>query len=179
MTSQTAFFTILDNEHLIAFQGAENRKFLQGQVTCDVNRLSDGESTLGACCNPKGRIIANFRILALGDDLIMSLPSDQSDYLHTHLKKYAAFFRTVTIADATAQWSRIGVSGSKAAEVIAAITKAELPTAANTSRFADGLIMAIDAERFELWLNPHLMPEHTGAAATTRYLRAHCALATW
>ncbi len=147
--------TLLGHERLLTFSGTDNRKFLQGQVTCDVVKLPEGEVVLGACCTPKGRMVANFRIVAQGDDLIAVLPADQSDYLKTHLSKYAAFFRTVAITDTTDRWLRIGLSGSGAAEVITHLTEAESAREADKILpWSQGLVVPVAADRFELWLNP-------------------------
>lgn len=154
MTRQNTFITPLDHERLITFSGAENRKFLQGQLTCDVNILTEGASVLGACCNPKGRVIANFRAVAIGEDLVITLPANQSAHLSEHLKKYAAFFRTVTITqcDNSSQWQRIGICGPEAAAIVAKLTGVDTPAANETKRWSQGLIVAVDNQRFELWL---------------------------
>jgi len=45
------------NEHtLIRVEGPDARRFLQGQCTCDFDRLDTQQLLLGAHCNPKGRM---------------------------------------------------------------------------------------------------------------------------
>jgi folate-binding Fe-S cluster repair protein YgfZ len=43
--------------------GPDAEKFLQGQVTCNVNTLLEKKSQLCALCNRKGRVIASFNII--------------------------------------------------------------------------------------------------------------------
>ncbi len=152
-TDADSIITLLGQQRLVAFAGEESRKFLQGQVTCDVNKLANGESVLGACCNPKGRMIANFRMVAVADALLMALPSDQVDYLCAHLKKYAAFFRTVTMADVTDQWLRIGVQGANMAGLLTRLTGVDLTASDGGHSWQHGVIIPLGAERYELWIH--------------------------
>ncbi len=148
--------TLLGHERLLTFSGKENRKFLQGQLTCDVDALTHGEITNGACCNPKGRMVANFRMFAANEDLIASLPADQVEHLKAHLSKYAAFFRTVSITESTNEWVRMGVSGKNASQIISELTGQNTPTANALCLWNMGIVAAISshASRFELWIKP-------------------------
>lgn len=47
----------------LALTGAEARTFLTGQVTADVEALEPGEGTYAALLTPKGKIVADLRIL--------------------------------------------------------------------------------------------------------------------
>ncbi len=156
--SQTAdtSLTLLGHEQLLTFSGKENRKFLQGQLTCDVDKLADGQFTYGACCSPKGRMIANFRVDALGDDLTLILPTPQGDALKAHIGKYAAFFRTVKIEDTSEQWVRLALSGPQAASIIKEISGQPAPADSTFSTFEHGLALKASshAPRYELWIKP-------------------------
>jgi folate-binding protein YgfZ len=50
----------------LALTGAEARAFLTGQVTADVEALSPGTGTYAALLTPKGKIVADLRILDVG-----------------------------------------------------------------------------------------------------------------
>ena len=43
---------------VIAFRGPEAAKFLQGQLSAEIEKLSTGASTLAGFHNPQGRVIA-------------------------------------------------------------------------------------------------------------------------
>lgn len=45
---------------LLEIQGEDAEKYLQGQLTCDVNKLAVGESTLAAHCDAKEKSIRFF-----------------------------------------------------------------------------------------------------------------------
>ncbi|URL03131.1 folate-binding protein YgfZ [Avibacterium sp. 20-126] len=92
---------------VISVQGLEAEKFLQGQLTCDVNGLADGQSTLTAHCDPKGKMSSIFRLLRENAEqfyLIVRhslLPSALDN-----LKKYAIFSKVVFSEQ---DWQIIGV----------------------------------------------------------------------
>ena len=57
----------LNNFDLIAIDGVDAKKFLQGQVTCDIDELTPAHSIEGAICNIKGRVTGDFRLLEFED----------------------------------------------------------------------------------------------------------------
>ena len=50
--ADSAFFCTLSHEGVLAVIGNDASKFLQGQLTCNLNYLSHDRSTLGARCTP-------------------------------------------------------------------------------------------------------------------------------
>lgn len=79
---------------VINITGADSEKFLQGQLTCDVLQCTEQQALLGACCNAKGRTLANFILLRQGQDYLMILPFDNIAPLLKHLAKYSVFFKS-------------------------------------------------------------------------------------
>lgn len=67
--------------------GADSSHFLQGLLTCDINKL-DGSPLAAACCNQKGRVIANFWIWQEDTSFYLMLPESMGSTLQTHLQKY-------------------------------------------------------------------------------------------
>src|SRR5690554_3467893 len=66
--SPVTTFAQLDDESVLAVSGPDATRFLQGQLTCDVATLQPGHSTLGARCNPKGRMQSSFRMIKLSEE---------------------------------------------------------------------------------------------------------------
>ncbi|VGM96008.1 tRNA-modifying protein ygfZ [uncultured Avibacterium sp.] len=97
----------LSQYRVISVQGVDAEKFLQGQLTCDVNGLADGQSTLTAHCDPKGKMSSVFRLLRENAEqfyLIIRhalLPSALDN-----LKKYAVFSKVTFEAQ---DWQVIGL----------------------------------------------------------------------
>ncbi|WP_244896973.1 YgfZ/GcvT domain-containing protein [Candidatus Coxiella mudrowiae] len=75
----------------IAINGANATTFLQGQLTCDVHKITETHGSLSACCDPKGRMIANFYIFRQGENYYFLLPKSMVPFILDHLKKYAVF----------------------------------------------------------------------------------------
>lgn len=85
----------LKNYIVIQVSGKNAQTFLQGQLTCDMRLLSEhGKSTFAACCDPSGRMIANFWVVNFHGDFKLILPESMSQLVINHLKKYAIFSKT-------------------------------------------------------------------------------------
>ena len=90
MNSQLLDFSIL------RFSGEKTQTFLQGQLTCDMRLLSKhGQYSLAACCDHRGRMIANFWVLKWHDDFLFILPENMNDIVKNHLQKYAVFSKVM------------------------------------------------------------------------------------
>jgi len=108
--SKQPTLTPLIHVGIISLQGVDAKKFLQGQVTCDVDQLSINHHLIGARCNPKGRALTNFYLIQLNDDhllMVMDLSLVQSSI--DELSKYAAFFK-VELSDTSEKYYCIGLT---------------------------------------------------------------------
>ena len=84
----------------IAVQGENAASFLQGQLTCDMHRISKTKGSFGSCCNHKGRMIANFFVFQNDQKHYFLLPKSMIPLTMSHLKKYAVFSNvTLTFVD--------------------------------------------------------------------------------
>lgn len=148
------FTAPIDNHRVFEIRGPDTDRFLQGQVTCDIQQLTADTSLPGAACNPKGRAYALFRLLRIsGDCIMMRLPAGIAEEVRTQLDKYLAFFRAeMTPAE---QWSLTGLVGTESA--IPHAGPDQLPGAFNrVTRTATGYLVATlpladGTPRFELW----------------------------
>ncbi|MDX1694972.1 MAG: hypothetical protein R3208_14495 [Ketobacteraceae bacterium] len=75
----------------LAIEGPERFSFLQGQVTCDMKRVEEGEPLLGAHLNLQGRIEAGFILFPAEDRILMLIPTEQVPHLKPLLQKYLLF----------------------------------------------------------------------------------------
>ncbi|MFP4243826.1 MAG: YgfZ/GcvT domain-containing protein [Ectothiorhodospira sp.] len=118
----------LSHQGLIGAYGPEVKDFLQGQFTIDVHALDPGHSHLGAFCNPKGRMVADFRMFIRGETCFLRLPREQ---VQPTLKRLSMFMlrARVTLEDADDALVRFGVSGPHAAEHLAQALGAPVPEA--------------------------------------------------
>ncbi|MDD4893000.1 MAG: hypothetical protein PHH73_03270 [Candidatus Rickettsiella isopodorum] len=95
---------------LIRISGKDAKPFLQGQLTCDLEEISTEQSRLGAHCDIKGRIIANFRLFFYQNDYYFLLPCSTLPLLLTSLQKYAIFSKVV-LTEVSKDWQKIGLYG--------------------------------------------------------------------
>ena len=84
-----------DQRAYIQLAGPDSRKFLQGQVTCDMETLTGDATVNGAHCTPKGRIIFLFSASCdPQDNIILETHHSVKEIAMANLKKYAVFFKT-------------------------------------------------------------------------------------
>ncbi|WP_069085101.1 YgfZ/GcvT domain-containing protein [Pseudomonas sp. TCU-HL1] len=146
--ADSAFFCPLSHEGLLAVRGVDAAKFLQGQLTCNLNYLDQATSSLGARCTPKGRMTSSFRILAEGEGFLMSMASDLVESQLADLKKYAVFSKS-SLADESADWVRFGLSQGDGALLALGL---DLPqTADSVAREGNLIALRLPDGRAELW----------------------------
>ncbi|MDC7813703.1 MULTISPECIES: YgfZ/GcvT domain-containing protein [Pseudomonas] len=147
--ADSAFFCPLSHEGVLAVRGPDASKFLQGQLTCNLNYLSDSQSSLGARCNQKGRMQSSFRILLEGDGCLLAMASELLEPQLADLKKYAVFSKA-KLTDESANWARFGLSHADSSLSGLGL---ELPQEDGAVVRADGLIaVRASSHRVELWV---------------------------
>ncbi|WP_212625501.1 folate-binding protein YgfZ [Pseudomonas sp. PP3] len=146
--ADSAFFCTLSHEGVLAVRGADAGKFLQGQLTCNLNYLSDTQSSLGARCTQKGRMQSSFRILLEGDGVLLAMASELLEPQLADLKKYAVFSKSKLTDESTA-WIRFGIDHG---DVALNSLGLDLPADTDSVARHDGLIaIRVSPERAELW----------------------------
>ena len=166
--TDSAFFCRLSHEGLLAVRGPDASKFLQGQLTCNLNYLSADTASLGARCTPKGRMLSSFRIVQQGDGYLLAMASELLDSQLTDLQKYAAFSKS-KLSDESAQWLRIGLQGGDA--VLASLGLNLPATADSVVHVGDMLAVRLSDGRSELWA-PAAQAEAVLAALTAQLREA-------
>lgn len=96
---------------VIAVTGEDRVKFLQGQVTADVAKLTPEYAQLAAFCNPQGRIQSLFYLLSDNQQIWLLLPTDILPQTLTALAKYAVFYQC-ELVDVSDQFQVLGVFNS-------------------------------------------------------------------
>lgn len=80
---------------LIKLCGQDSHKFLQGQVTCDMDHLTSNNSIYGAHCSPNGRVIFLFCAHWIDSQtIILETHPSIVEIAIASLSKYAVFFKT-------------------------------------------------------------------------------------
>lgn len=101
-------------QHLsvLKVSGSDAGKFLQGQVTCNVNDISNEKSCLGAFCNPKGRAIATFLLIKTDNSYLLVLPIELVSVIQTRLGKFV-LRSDVAITDCSSDFCLFGTLNDK------------------------------------------------------------------
>ena len=147
--ADSAFFCPLIHEGVLAVRGADAAKFLQGQLTCNLNYLSDTQASLGARCTQKGRMQSSFRILLQGDGVLLAMASELLEPQLADLKKYAVFSKS-KLTDESAAWSRFGLVNANSALANLGL---ELPAETDSVARNEHLIaIRVSPGRSELWV---------------------------
>jgi len=147
--ADSAFFCPLSHEGVLAVRGADAAKFLQGQLTCNLNYLSNTQASLGARCTQKGRMQSSFRILLQGDGVVLAMATELLEPQLADLKKYAVFSKS-KLTDESAAWVRFGLMNAEPALTSLGL---ELPAETDSVVRSDTLIaIRVSPDRAELWV---------------------------
>lgn len=81
----------LDNLGAISLTGEEQNKYLQGQVTCDVNSANENSLLNGAHCDAKGKVFSVFRFIMRNKANLLLQPKATLMASLAELKKFGVF----------------------------------------------------------------------------------------
>lgn len=143
--------TDLNNFDLLAVRGSDAVKFLQGQLTCNVESVTAQHSVLGACCNLNGSIVVDMRIIAMDSTLFLLTTNKMGSVLKRTLDKYIIFSKA-EIADESAGFERYGLYSDDAEKCFLALF-GEVPVENNgVKQFKGGIAYRVASvtPRFEI-----------------------------
>ena len=117
----------LDTLGVLRARGPDARKFLQGQLSNDLSRLSGERALLAGYHNVQGRAIALLRLIEVGaDDFIAILPRELVSALAARLSKFILRAK-VKLSDESAAWQVLGIVAAADADPTAPAHAALLP----------------------------------------------------
>ncbi len=143
----------LSQYRLFRVSGADANSFLQGQLSNDINHVTENRSQMSAYCSPKGRALALFRVFHFDDAYFLGLPDEIAE---TTIKRLKMFIMRsdVAIDDVTDNYFHFGIAGKDAAANIkTALNLTQLPAETDDSIIVNEMCLqklAGTAERFEL-----------------------------
>jgi folate-binding protein YgfZ len=105
------------------FSGAKAAESLTGLVTNDVASLAPGRGQYAAALTPKGKVIADVRIFARGDDLLVDVGAAAAPGWVAMIRKFVNP-RLAKYEDLSASTGDLGVFGRRAAELLGRILDA-------------------------------------------------------
>lgn len=146
------YYVNLNYRELLVVSGEDSERFLQGQLSCDLNELSEYDSCLGCLCDNKGRVVASFTLWKLANAFYLEMESGLAAIAEQHLKKYSVFYKSeITIQNDA--YNRIGLIGTEASQYLKELFH-KLPTLENQVEMSDGNFLRMtdpENKRYEFW----------------------------
>lgn len=96
---------------LVKVSGVDNQKYLQGQLTVDINNLDEQSMLFAAHCDAKGKMWSNLLLFKRGVDIYYIVRKSVVEKQIAELKKYAVFAK-VTI-ELVQDLNLVGFAGDK------------------------------------------------------------------
>ncbi len=146
-----SLITDLSFQGLIAVEGKEAGAFLQNLLTNDVQEISESHSQLTGLCNPKGRLLALFRLFQRDASFYLSFPRSQLADVLKRLNMYVLRSQ-VKITDVSDHFCHIGLAGPQASNELKNLI-GHMPNAVNeVYQTPNDTVMRIPGEpsRFEI-----------------------------
>jgi tRNA-modifying protein YgfZ len=162
----------------IRFSGPKAAELLTGMVTNDVSALVAGEGQYAAALTPKGKIVADLRIFALEDEILVDTSAAAAPGWKDMVRKYINP-RLAPYHDVTSELSDFGVFGKSARAILSRVLKiddrdlAALPPYGSVARpFGDAKaiiarVPEMDVDGFEVFI-----PNETAASLKAVLLSA-------
>ncbi|RFA28360.1 hypothetical protein CAI21_12335 [Alkalilimnicola ehrlichii] len=102
----------LPSQAVIRVTGADAAEFLHSQLSNDIRGLGEAETCLAAYCNPKGRMLALFRVVRDGDDFLLLLERELMATVLPRLKMFVLRAK-VTLSEET-EMLALGIARTEA-----------------------------------------------------------------
>ena len=173
---QGAFIAPLPAFEIVRVSGADNRKYLQSQTTCDIDQLGDDTFLRGAHCDAKGKTWSVFHLLQHNDELLVVAFRDELSASVAQWRKFGVFSK-VSFAAAQDSFATLGIGGAGAEKLIDQLGF-KLPDGnGRLSRHNGGVLLQLAAEHFMLILPKAdaiaLLDSDYPLAAPTLWLKQH------
>lgn len=101
----------------LCLTGADRQRFLHGQVTNDINRLSVGQGCYAALITAKGKMVSDLNIYRLTDEFLLDFEPGLSVAVRERLEKYI-IADDVQVVDVAKPYGHLSVQGPNAPEAL-------------------------------------------------------------
>ncbi|MCI0508357.1 MAG: folate-binding protein [Gammaproteobacteria bacterium] len=132
---------LCDLTHLgfISVSGDDALKFLQNQLSNDINQVSGQRSQLNAYCTAKGRALALFRVYRFHNDYYLQLPVERIEATIKRLQMFVLMSK-VKLQDATDRFLAFGLAGPNATQRLQAMASS-IPAQDDACSSTDNLLI--------------------------------------
>ncbi|MCS4305823.1 folate-binding protein YgfZ [Rheinheimera pacifica] len=172
---QGAFISPLPAFESLLISGPDNRKYLQGQTTCDLDQLNDNNFLHGAHCDAKGKMWSQFYLVSQAEQLISIAFRDELNASATQWKKFGVFSK-VSFETGQQHFAVFGLGGENVTALVAQLGFA-VPERGGLARHNNDLLLALAADHFMLLMPvaeaQQLMQQTLPFAAPNVWLAQH------
>jgi len=114
---------------MISLSGEEQEKYLQGQVTCDVNQLPESKLLHGSHCDAKGKLFSCFRLIEKQGKLLLIQTKASIEASLKELNKFGVFAKVDIEEEQSHSIALVGgeLAQSKLTEILGAVPDALSP----------------------------------------------------
>ncbi|WP_143869847.1 YgfZ/GcvT domain-containing protein [Catenovulum sediminis] len=84
----------------IRVTGEDAKKYLNSQLTCDVEALAENRASFACHCDAKGKVWSQFYLIVLKDQILLFQHQSSIEKSLSELKKFSVFSKVEIIADA-------------------------------------------------------------------------------
>lgn len=142
---------------LIEVSGSDAQGFLHNQLTSDVKHLPPTAAQHSAWCSAKGRMLASFLLFRAAHGYRLQLSGDLLPTIHKRLQMFVLHSK-VALADHSDDCVLLGLAGRQSPAAIAATGLPTPGEALTTQAFADGVVICLAAERYEIVVDAAAAP---------------------
>jgi tRNA-modifying protein YgfZ len=114
---ESGFFSIIDDQGLIAATGQDAASFLHNQLSNDVEKLNPTQARLAAYCNAKGRMQASFLLWKTRDDILLQIDRSLQSKIQKRLQMFILRSKVI-LTDANEKQLIIGLGGAAASAAL-------------------------------------------------------------
>jgi folate-binding protein YgfZ len=165
--------TPLPEVGLLACEGPDSARFLQGQLTCNVQEVSAAQAQPGAHCTPKGRMVANF-LLAQTTEHSYCMRTERGTLpaLTSALAKYIVFSKA-KLRDSSADFIVLGLQGPTIGTLLTPLCGSLPESAGAIIQTTSGYLLRCRGvePRYEYWVHTTMMdslwPQLSGLQLTS------------
>ena len=157
-TSNDTVLCDLSQFGALRVSGEDALTYLQNLLSNDIREVSKTSAQYSSLNTAKGRVLATMLIWREGDDYLLQLPRELIAAMHKKLSMYVLRAK-VKISDASDEVVVLGLSGSKASEILQNHF-GELPQQPlGTSGFEHASVLKLSEARFQISTSPQHAPK--------------------
>ncbi len=142
---------------IIAFSGEDAQTFLHGQITNDLNGLTQDQAVFAGYCSAKGRLLANFLVVRHAGDLLVLLPQSIRETVQKRLAMFVLRAK-VQLRDASPEWVVLGLSGPGAGRLLETALGSVPTHVFGVAQSSKATVVRLGDERYDILVDPETAP---------------------